>query len=244
MHLFLRIAHSILYITYVIITFFFAAGTGILISLFTRDKAEYRFRHSKVWFKYFVLPPSLNKIKVSGLENIPKDKPVIFVSNHGSYFDVPIYLAYLPGSFRFIVRKGLMRIPFVGRYIQLSGHMSIDRAGGTSAHKTLSKAKDLLKQGKSIIVFPEGTRTKDGTLGNFKRGSLFIAFETGAPVVPIAISGSYRVMPRGSLLISPTKIKVNIGKPIHLGKIEDAKREHYDEALAKVRNAIEKLIEK
>jgi len=244
MKLFFRIIHTFLYITYVLITFFFAAGSGILISFFARDKVEYRFKHSKVWFRYFVLPLSLNKIRVSGLDNIPQDKPVIFVSNHGSYFDVPIYLAYLPGSFRFIVRKGLFKIPFVGKYIKLSGHIGIDRAGGTSAHKTLNKAKEILREGKSIVVFPEGTRTKDGTLGIFKRGSLLIAFETGIPVVPVAISGSYRVMPKGSILISPTRIKVNIGKPIHLPKNKDAKRKDYDQALSKVRDAIEKLLEK
>jgi len=243
MQLFLRIVHSTLYITYVVITFFFAAGIGIFLSIFTKDKTEFRFKHSKRWFKYFVLPPSLNKIKIVGLDNIPKDKPVIFISNHGSYFDVPIYLAYLPGSFRFIVRKGLIKIPLIGGYIRLSGHMSIDRAGGTSAHKTLNKAKELLRQGKSIIIFPEGTRTKDGSLGEFKRGSLLIAFDTEVPVVPIAIAGTYNIMPRGSLLIYPGKVKITIGKPILFNDIKGSKKEMYEKNLLRIRNSIIELME-
>ncbi len=242
MQKFIRILYSTLYMAYVITTFFFVAFIGIFLSFFTKDKIEFRFKYSKGWFKNFVLPPSLNKIKIKGLGNIPKNKPAIFVSNHGSYFDVPIYLAYLPGSFRFIVKRELIRTPFIGGYIRLSGHMSIDRSGGMSAHKTLSKAKELLEKGTSIIVFPEGTRTPDGSLGKFKRGSLIIAFETGAPIIPIAISGSHKVMPKGSFLLYPGEIKINIGKPIYLGKIKNARKGEYEAALDKVRDSILKLM--
>ncbi len=109
-------------------------------------------------------------------------------------------------------------------------------------HRTLLAAAELIKKGKSIAIFPEGTRTPDGSLGKFKRGGFALAFQTGVPVVPVAISGSYKIMKRNNPLLWPNAVRVTIGKPIHLTKIDAPSRELYEKTVNFVRDQIEKMM--
>jgi len=213
----------------------------LLLLPFTRDKEELFHRVSKIWFRRFIIPASLLQVEVRGLKNIPHE-PVIFVSNHQSSVDIAMLLAYLPGSFRFIVKQEYFKVPFLGWYTKFAGHLPIDRLEGIEAQKTLDKARQSLKEGKSLMIFPEGTRSPDGRLKPFKRGSLKLAFETRRPVVPIAISGSFEVLPRESFLINPGKIRLTIGKPMSFVAKEKVSKKDYVEALEKVRNTIASML--
>ncbi len=198
-------------------------------------------RISKFWFKNVVIPVSGIKVEVSGLGNIPKEA-VIFASNHQSAADIGILLDYIPGSFKFIVKKEYFKVPIFGWYTALAGHLPVDREEGSEANKTLERAKAILKQGKSIMIFPEGTRSRDGKLGPFKRGSLKLAFETGRPIVPIAISGSYKILRSGSLLINAGTVTMKIGEPMNFAVKDKISKQDYQEALDKVRNTIAAML--
>ena len=235
-----KVIYSAIFTAYMVIALVVVAGTGCLLSLFVKDRPEFLFLVSKFWSKYLILP-FVARIETKGIGNIPKRTPVIFISNHQSYLDIPLLLGYLPGSFRFIVKREYFRTPILGTYTKWSGHLSINREVGSAAHQSLGKAAELVKEGKSIIIFPEGTRSTDGTLGRFKRGGFALAFETGAPIVPMAISGSYKILKRNSLLVSPGRIVLKVGKPINL-KAGKPSKEIYTKTVEFVRNQIEKML--
>lgn len=235
-----KVIYSAIFAVYIVIILVVVAGISCFLSLFVKDRPEFLFLVSRFWSKHLILP-FVAKIKIKGMENIPKRTPVIFISNHQSYLDIPVILSCLPGSFRFIVKREYFRTPILGAYTKWSGHLSINREVGSVAHKTLAKAIELIRSGKSIIIFPEGTRSADGALGKFKRGGFALAFETGVPIVPLAISGSYKILKRNSLLIFPGRIMLNIGKPINL-KAGKPSKEIYIKTVEFVRNQIEKML--
>lgn len=177
------------------------------------------------------------KVDSAGLQNIPRDKPLILVANHQGAADIPVLLGYLPVRFRFAIKKELFKIPLFGWYLRQAGYFPIDRQVILSAYKTLDQIIAILKSGESVMIFPEGTRSRDGTLGKFKRGSLMAALKSGAPVVPIAIAGSYNIMPKGTYLVNPSRIKLSVGKPIY---ITDEKE--YDRKVEEVREAIAEML--
>ena len=237
----LKVIYSIFFFAYMVAVLVLSVAYLYVTALVFKDKQEYLFLGSRFWSKYLILPV-IAKLKTSGIENIPKHKPVIFVSNHQSYVDIPVLMASLPVSFRFIVKKEFFSAPIFGPFTRRSGHLSIDRETGTEAHRTLLAAADLIKKGKSIAIFPEGTRSPDGNLGKFKRGGFALAFQTGVPVIPVAISGSYKIMKRNNPLLWPNKVKVTVGKPIHLTKIDIPSRELYEKTVNFVRDQIEKMM--
>jgi 1-acyl-sn-glycerol-3-phosphate acyltransferase len=240
MILIIKVIYSAIFLAYMVTALVVIGGGALFLSLFTKDRPEFLFIASQLWSKYIILPFSA-RVKIRGLENIPKGKPVIFVSNHQSYLDIPIMLGYLPGSFRFIVKREYFKIPILGIYTKLSGHLSINRQSGPDALKTLQDATNIVKAGKSIIIFPEGTRSLDGKLGRFKRGGFALAFEAGVPIIPMAISGGYKVLRSGTLLLSPGRINLKIGKPINL-KAGKPNKEIYLKTVEFVRDQIEKML--
>ena len=175
---------------------------------------------------------------------MPKSGGVIFASNHQGALDILIHLAYLPRHFRFVAKSELFKIPIFGWYMSLAGYVPIERDVSKSAHKTIAGAADLLKEGDCILIFPEGTRSKNGELLPFKRGSLMAAFQSGATVVPVAISGSYKMMPKSTYVINRVPVTVNFGQPISFSKYLGIKptKEDYEVELAGLRHAIEELL--
>lgn len=131
------------------------------------------------------------KLNISGLENIPSE-PVVFVSNHQSYADIPIFVAAIDRQIGFITKAELVKIPIFGQWIKAVRSVFIKRNDARAAVRTIEAGVELLKQGFSLGVFPEGTRSRGPNMLKFKRGSLKIATKTGAPIVPVAISGSYK----------------------------------------------------
>lgn len=167
---------------------------------------------SRCWFWMFGLGH-----EIEGTENLVKGQSYVFVSNHVSFFDVWLIYGWLPAIFKWIMKQELRKVPFVGTGCAAAGHIFIDRRHPRAAKESLDRAKSILKDGVSVVVFPEGTRSKDGQVQSFKRGAFQIAFELDLPVVPISISGLHDVMPKGTFFVHPfKKTKMKIGKPIDL----------------------------
>jgi len=140
--------------------------------------------------------------------------PCIFMSNHQSLFDIPVLLATLPGQTRFLAKKSLVRIPIFGWALRAIGFISVDREDRSRAPEVFAAATDRLRHGFSVVIFPEGTRTRDGDLLPFKRGGFLLALRVGCPIVPIGIEGSRRVQPRSSFVIRPGRVSVRYGEPV------------------------------
>jgi 1-acyl-sn-glycerol-3-phosphate acyltransferase len=153
---------------------------------------------------------------VKGLENLVKGSHYFFAGNHESAFDILLAFAGIPYQLVSIAKKELKWIPFLGWAMQAAGHIFVDRQQHSKAVNMLEEArKSLLKKPRSILLFPEGTRSLDGKIHTFKKGGLILAIQTDMPVVPIAFCGTSRVAVKHSWKFNPTTIQLQIGKPIH-----------------------------
>jgi len=174
------------------------------------------------------------RIEISGLENVPSGQPCIFMCNHVSNLDPPVVLPMLPGRSSVLLKKELMSIPILGRAMRMGQFVPVERGGKRdAAQASVEAAGEALNGGLNILVFPEGTRSKDGHLSAFKKGPFFLAMGTGAPVVPIALSGTEKMMRKGSSAITPGVARLQI-----LPKIEPADFATREDLLRAVREAI------
>ena len=168
---------------------------------------------ANLWAR-MLLALSHTTVKVIGGENVLSGRPQIFMSNHQSDFDIFIVLAHIPGQFRWIAKKELFKIPLFGPAMRRAGYIEIDRQHHEKALVSLDEAAQKIREGKSVMTFPEGSRSKDGTIKPFKQGMFYLAIKSGAPIVPISIIGSGDIMQKRSLKINPGKITMVIDKPI------------------------------
>jgi 1-acyl-sn-glycerol-3-phosphate acyltransferase len=144
------------------------------------------------------------RIEISGLEHVPSDRRCIFMCNHVSNLDPPVVLPLLPGHCSVLLKKELMRIPILGTAMRMGKFVPVERGHRReAAQASVAAAADALRSGLNILVFPEGTRSKDGRLAAFKKGPFFLAQQTQAPIVPIALSGTQKMMRKGSIAITP-----------------------------------------
>jgi len=166
-----------------------------------------------------VFAPVLLKIagikwKVIGKENVPKNEPAIYIANHCSFLDIGCLCGAIPVNLHFIAKKELVRVPIIGWYLFVAGHILVDRGNRIKSIQSIKKAAQKIREGKSVAIYPEGTRSKTGKLGAFKKGAFHLAIEAGVKIVPIAINGTYKVWKTGSTKITPGKVEIHIGKPI------------------------------
>jgi len=154
------------------------------------------------------------RIETSGEEHVDPDHPQIFMPNHQSALDVAAVLQAVPVSFRFVAKKEILRIPFVGWAALGGGHIIVDRADNAQAVARLRAAARRIRDGTNVIIFPEGTRSSTGRLREFKSGGFHLAIQSGAPIVPISVSGSRRLTPKRSLKVRSGLLRVAIGRPI------------------------------
>jgi 1-acyl-sn-glycerol-3-phosphate acyltransferase len=140
--------------------------------------------------------------------------PVIYAVNHGSVLDIPVIFAHLPGSFRIVHKRSLYLIPLIGLYLYCSGHIGIDRSKAFRARKSLERAAQRIAGGTSVAVFPEGTRSADGSVRPFKKGSFVLAIEAGVPVIPVSLAGVKRVAPQGLFRLRPGELAMTLHAPV------------------------------
>ncbi len=143
-----------------------------------------------------------------------KGRPYILMANHQGAYDIFVLLAYLPVHFKWLAKEELFKIPIFGWAMGAAGYISIDRKGKKKALESIEQAVTKIREGASVLVFPEGTRSPDGQIHSFKKGGFTLAIKAGVPIVPIAIRGSREVLPRSSLRVRPGRIQLVVGKPI------------------------------
>lgn len=158
------------------------------------------------------------KVKVKGRENIDKNTSYVFVANHQSAFDIWVIYGYLNHNFKWLMKKGLRKVFMVGYACYKGGYVFVDDKSIAGIKETIAGAEDRLKDGMSVVIFPEGSRTWDGHMRPFKRGAFMLASEFKLPVVPITIDGAYKAMPRTTYNVTPTTITMTIHKPIYPGE--------------------------
>jgi len=189
---------------------------------------------ANLWAKILLLI-SNTKVEIIGKENILKGKPQIFMANHQSDFDILIVLGHIPGQFRWIAKKELFQIPIFGQAMKNAGYIEIDRQNHAKALQSLDEAALRIRDGKSVMTFPEGTRSRDGEIKSFKQGTFHLAIKAGVPIVPVSIVGSGRIMPKRSLTVTPGRVKLIIDKPI---EVKGYNVENRHELIDRVRNVI------
>lgn len=166
-----------------------------------------------VWAKVFCIL-SLVKVSVRGRENIDKRTSYVFVANHQGAYDIFSVYGYLGHNFKWMMKKSLRKIMLVGYTCQKCGHIFVDRSSPTAIRRTIETAEKRLRDGMSLVVFPEGARTFTGKMGPFKKGAYQLALEFRLPLVPVTIDGSFGIMPRTRYVPRPGRIVLTIHKPI------------------------------
>lgn len=194
------------------LTFIISAMAWLDLTLFRRS-AEKVHVFPRMWGKLICGLAGV-KVRIEGLDNIRPEQTYIFVGNHASQFDIFCFQAYFPHDFRWIAKKELFNIPIFGHTMKKVGSIPIDRSHGRNALKSLDKAAKKIAAGSSVLIFPEGTRSPDGRLKEFKAGAIMLAIKAGVPVVPLGFNGSYAVLPKGKLLANNGTVSIRIGTPL------------------------------
>lgn len=155
-----------------------------------------------------------SKVTVEGTENVPEDRAFVIVANHQGYFDIPVMLGYFPKGAAYIAKDGVRKIPILGKFNELYGTVFIERGNPRAALKAIQQGAERVKQGYSLVIFPEGTRSPDGRVHPFKPGALKLALKSGAPIVPVTLVNTRNIMAKGKLRIESADIRLIIGKAI------------------------------
>jgi 1-acyl-sn-glycerol-3-phosphate acyltransferase len=212
-------------------------STAALVSI-PLDRSGRTFHATARAWSRFILWLFGIRIRVQGVEHIEGGKHYIYVSNHASMFDIPTVVVGIPDDIRFVLKKELTRVPIWGWALKYGYYISIDRGRARDAAKSLEEAVERMRTGASVILFAEGTRTRDGKLQPFKRGAFSLAARSRVPIVPVAINNTFGILPKGSTRVRPADITLVLGEPIPTAGIEGRKAEL--ELMQKVREAIAK----
>lgn len=192
-------------------------------------------RAVQVFWSRSVIRLLLLPIKVTGRENVDPKQSYVFVANHQSFLDVFAVYGWLPNNFKWLMKKEIRRVPFVGTACAVAGHIFVDRSNPRAALQSMEKVKKELVDGISTVIFPEGTRTKTGEISRFKQGAFKIAMDMELPVVPITLNGFYKAMPSGQPFANPfSHLSLHIGKPIDISQFTDI-----NDAMLHVREKVE-----
>jgi 1-acyl-sn-glycerol-3-phosphate acyltransferase len=205
---------------------------AISVSFFTRTGNVVHII-ARIWGRA-ILFVSRIRVTVKGLENIDPSQSYVYMANHQSNFDIPVLLAHLPVQFRWLAKAELFRIPIFGRAMRGAGYIEIDRFNQKSAFESLNQAAGKLKNGVSIMMFPEGTRSRDGKIRPFKKGGFVMAIGSGEPIVPVIIKGTWPIMAKSSLRINSGDVTLQIERPIRTTDYTRATKEDLIESVRTV----------
>jgi 1-acyl-sn-glycerol-3-phosphate acyltransferase len=188
---------------------------------------------AQVWCR-LIARTTRTRVRVHGLEHLEPGTSYVFLSSHQSYMDIPAMLGYLPVQLRIAAKKTLFKIPFMGWHLSRAGHIPIDRSSTQNAVTSMRKAAGYIRGGICAFVFPEGTRSPDGALHDFRKGGFKLALQAGAPIVPVTILGSRQVLPKNSIIFRPGPVDMYVDQPIPTAGLEDTE-ENIDKLMRAVR---------
>ncbi len=214
-------------------------AVSLLVAVIFRS-GEPSHRVASLW-AWLILKICLVRVEVEGAGNLERGQTYVLASNHQSLFDTPILFAYLPISFRMLYKKSLNRVPFLGWHLFMSGHIGVERESPTKARESLEHAAVRIRNGTSVAFFPEGTRSYDGVMRTFKKGSFRLAIKAGAPIVPMTIIGSHMVMKRGQVTVYPKTVKLVIDRPIPVADLDE---DQADPLMKQVRSVVSRNLER
>lgn len=221
-----------------VVTGFFSF-LAILTSLIDK-KGEAPHLVARAWGRSLLFAARV-KVTVKNPGNLDSSRSYIYMSNHQSNFDIPVLLAYLPVQFRWLAKVELFRIPIFGFAMRRAGYISIDRSDRKSAIRSLHHAAEIIRGGVSVLIFPEGTRSRDGNIRSFKSGGFILAIDSGVPIVPVIIHGTWPIMPKDRLRIRPGNVVLEIQNPIETSSYS---RKNKGELMDKISQIITEAHEK
>ncbi|MGZ4832308.1 MAG: lysophospholipid acyltransferase family protein [Terriglobales bacterium] len=209
---------------------------SLLSSFFDRD-GGIQHGYARLW-SWLILHTALSPVKVTGLDRIDRSRPHVYAANHISALDIPLLYEHLPFQFRIMAKKELFRYPFMGWHLRRSGQIPVDASSAAASMRSLMKAVRSLQAGMPLVVFPEGGRSPNGQIQPFMSGAFYIAIKAGVDVVPMALVGTYEVLPMNSFHIRPGPMELVVGDPISTAEygLRDM-----DTLAARVQKAIEDL---
>lgn len=209
------------------------ASTMVIVVTAVNPKSELPLRITHYW-GLFLLRCAGVDLKVEGLENLDMTRPYVYAANHQSSFDIFAILAALP-KVKFLAKKELFAIPIFGPALGRAGSLPVDRSNRQAAMKSIDQAAQVVREGSSIVIFPEGTRNPTGELLPFKKGGFVLAIKSGQPVVPVSLSGTGAILSRGFGRVHPGPVKVVFGRPIPTDTFKNVNK---DQLMALLREAI------
>ncbi|HEX7177566.1 MAG TPA: lysophospholipid acyltransferase family protein [Pyrinomonadaceae bacterium] len=168
---------------------------------------------ARTWSR-MIARTALLDVRVHGADNVRPGASYVFLSTHQSWMDIPVMLGYLPSQLRIAAKREVFLIPFLGWHMTRAGHIPVNRGSTTEAVESLRRASASLRDGVSAFLFPEGTRTRDGSLQPLKKGGFRLAIESGLPIIPVAIVGTRRAMPRDSAVLRAGPVELYIDAPL------------------------------
>lgn len=188
-------------------------GTFVLVLSLLGLNGNSGHRVAQLWGRSLLLGSGI-RVRIKGLRRIQASRTYIYMPNHQSNFDIPVLLGCLPVQFRWLAKAELFKIPIFGPAMRACGYISIDRSNRRSAIQSLNQAADAIRGGVSVLIFPEGTRSRDGLIRDFKKGGFVLALKAGVPIVPIVLHHTFSIMSKDSLRITPRDVVLEILEPI------------------------------
>jgi 1-acyl-sn-glycerol-3-phosphate acyltransferase len=188
-------------------------GVPALFAALVPPRGDWFLRFARGWARSILAVAGIS-VRVLHRERAQRGKSVVVVANHESFCDILVLLATLPMQVRFLAKRSVFRVPVLGWSIAAAGFVPVDRGERARGAATVGAALERLQRGRSLVIFPEETRTRNGELLPFKRGAAHLALKAGLPVLPIGIAGTFRILPRASWKIRPGPVMVSVGEPI------------------------------
>lgn len=203
------------YFLWVPLIFLYTAVLGTLSLAASLFDGTGRAQHwlARLWSR-LILGTTLAPVKVSGLDRIDTTKPHLYAVNHLSAMDIPVLYGYLPFQFRIVAKHELFRYPFLGWHLRRSGEIDIDPQNAMSSLRSMNRAVQTLRAGMPIVVFPEGGRSRSGEVQPFMSGAFYVAIKAGVDIVPVAVIGTYEMLPIDTYHLMPRELQIVVGNPI------------------------------
>jgi len=236
---FLHVLHTLIIILWTVVATI-VIGTLVILSSFFSRNGNAQHLLARLWANS-ILWVIRAKVTVTGAGKLDPNRPYIYMPNHQSNADIPVLLGRLPVQFRWLAKAELFKIPIFGRAMRKVGYISIDRSDRKSAFESLAQAALTIRNGTSVLIFPEGTRSPDGRILPFKKGGFVLSVDAGVPIVPVIIRGTRSIVPKKHFIIRPARVTMEILDPV---ETSDYTRKTKDQLLEKIRSILIENLEK